>query len=87
MAGDFIDVSHLGNVYELVDKTLTVHLGQDAALVVVPATPQCYTNVTRHLLARRARTNWQKRTESMDCSWPENFERCNMKTSFKNNNN
>ena len=39
MAGDFTDVSHLGNVYELVDKTLTVHLGQDAALVVVPATP------------------------------------------------
>jgi len=38
MAGDFVDVSNLGNVDKLIDQALTVHLGQDTALVVVPAT-------------------------------------------------
>jgi hypothetical protein len=38
MAGDFVDVSNLGNVDKLIDESLTVHLGQDPALVVVPAT-------------------------------------------------
>ena len=38
MAGDFVDVSNLGNVDKLIDQALTVHLGQDPALVVVPAT-------------------------------------------------
>ncbi len=38
MAGDFVDVSNLGNVDKLIDESLTVHLGQDTALVVVPAT-------------------------------------------------
>jgi hypothetical protein len=38
MAGDFVDVSNLGNVDKLIDESLTVHLGQYSALVVVPAT-------------------------------------------------
>jgi hypothetical protein len=38
MAGDFVDVSNLGNVDKLIDQALTVHLGQYPALVVVPAT-------------------------------------------------
>ena len=31
------DVAPLGHVHELVDEALAVHLGQDPALVVVPA--------------------------------------------------
>ncbi len=31
------DLSHLGNVDKLIDESLTVHLGQNTALVVVPA--------------------------------------------------
>jgi hypothetical protein len=38
MAGDFVDVSNLGNVDKLIDESLTVHFGQNPALVVVPAT-------------------------------------------------
>ncbi len=36
VAVDLDDVADLGNVDKLVDEALTVHLGQDASLVVVP---------------------------------------------------
>ncbi len=50
MAGDFVDVSNLGNVDKLIDESLTVHLGQNPALVVVPATNRItgQAKVTRH---------------------------------------
>jgi hypothetical protein len=50
MAGDFVDVSNLGNVDKLIDESLTVHLGQYSALVVVPAKNRitAHANVTRH---------------------------------------
>jgi hypothetical protein len=31
------NVAHLGHVHELVDEALAVHLGQNTALVVIPA--------------------------------------------------
>ncbi len=37
VAVDLNYVANLGNVDKLVDEALTVHLGQDASLVVVPA--------------------------------------------------
>jgi hypothetical protein len=36
VAVDLDDVADLGHVDKLVDEALTVHLGQDASLVVVP---------------------------------------------------
>jgi hypothetical protein len=53
MAGYFVDVSNLGNVDKLIDKALTVHLGQDPALVVVPTTKvrsgESYAALTRSM--------------------------------------
>ncbi len=37
-AVDLNDVADLGYVHKLIDEPLTVHLGEDAALIVVPAT-------------------------------------------------
>ena len=32
----FNDLAHLGHIHELVDQTLTVNLGQNAALIIIP---------------------------------------------------
>ena len=36
-AVDLHNLAHLGHVHKLIDKSLTVNLGEDTALVVVPA--------------------------------------------------
>ncbi len=45
VAVDLNDIADLGNVDKLVDEALTVHLGQNASLVVVPAKKTTVLNV------------------------------------------
>ncbi len=45
VAVDLNDVADLGHVDKLVDQALTVHLGKDASLVVVPAKQTTALNV------------------------------------------